>query len=123
IDIIDRTVSPMGSRLVKRWLALPLKNIEAINERLDAVEFFVNKHGQRDELISLIKEIGDIERLISKVAAFKVNPRELVHLKRSLAIIAEIKTKISSSENPSLKKIADQLNPCELMHERLQKEL
>ncbi|MBL7934064.1 MAG: DNA mismatch repair protein MutS [Bacteroidia bacterium] len=123
IDIIDRTVSPMGSRLVKRWLALPLKNIDAINERLNAVEYFVTKQEQRDELISLVKEIGDIERLISKVAAFKVNPRELVHLKRSLAIIAEIKTKIGNSENPSLKKIADQLNPCELMHERLNTEL
>lgn len=123
IDIIDRTVSPMGSRLVKRWLALPLKNIEAINERLNAVEFFVNNHEQRDELISLVKEIGDIERLISKVAAFKVNPRELVHLKRSLGIIGEIKIKLANSENPSLKKIADQLNPCELMFERLQNEL
>lgn len=123
IDIIDRTVSPMGSRLLKRWLALPLKNAEAINERLDAVSYFVEQHEHRDELMALVKEIGDIERLISKVAAFKVNPRELVHLKRSLAIVAEIKTKLSGANNSSLQKIADQLNPCQLMHERLEKEL
>lgn len=123
IDIIDRTVSPMGSRLLKRWLALPLKNAAAINERLDAVSYFVEQHEHRDELMALVKEIGDIERLISKVAAFKVNPRELVHLKRSLAIVAEIKTKLSGANNSSLQKIADQLNPCQLMHERLEKEL
>ncbi len=123
IAVIDRTVSPMGSRLLKRWLALPLKSMEAINERLNAVEFFVQHSEQRDELVALVKEIGDIERLISKVAAFKVNPRELVHLKRSLAIIAEVKTKIGNAENASLKKIADQLNPCQLMFDRLEKEL
>lgn len=123
IDVIDKTVSPMGARLLKRWLALPLKNIEAIQERLNAVAFFVKQHEHRSELISLLKEIGDIERLISKVAAFRVNPRELVHLKKSLSIISDIKEKIRSSDNPTLQKIADQLNPCQVIFERLENEL
>ena len=123
IDVIDRTVSPMGSRLLKRWLALPLKNSDAINERLNAVEYFVKEHDQREELISNLKEVGDLERLISKVAAFKVNPRELVHLKKSLQLISEIKEKIKSSSNSTLQKIADQLNPCQVMFERLENEL
>lgn len=123
IDVIDKTVSPMGSRLLKRWLALPLKNIEAINERLDAVEYFEKEQDVRDDLVSSLKEVGDLERLISKVAAFKVNPRELVHLKRSLHMIAEIKGKLKSAANPTLQKISDQLNPCELMLQRLETEL
>ncbi|MBX3164332.1 MAG: DNA mismatch repair protein MutS [Bacteroidetes bacterium] len=123
IDVIDKTVSPMGSRLLKRWLALPLKNSDAINERLNAVEFFVLHQDERDNLISLLKEVGDLERLISKIAAARVNPRELVHLKTSLRIIAEIKEKIKSSENNTLQKIADQLNPCELALSRLNNEL
>lgn len=123
IDVIDKTVSPMGSRLLKRWLALPLKNSMAINERLDAVEHFEKEQDLRNNLVSLLKEVGDLERLISKVAAFKVNPRELVHLKRSLHIIAKIKGKLKSAANPTLLKISDQLNPCELMLQRLETEL
>lgn len=123
IDVIDKTVSPMGSRLLKRWLALPLKNIAVINERLTAVEFFVNQDDDRHELTNLLKEIGDLERLISKVAALRVNPRELVHLKKSLSVISDIKEKIKSSHNPTLQKIADQLNPCFVIYERLQNEL
>jgi DNA mismatch repair protein MutS len=123
IDVIDKTVSPMGSRLLKRWLALPLKNIAGVNERLNAVEHFVNNEEMRSELVSLVKEIGDLERLISKVAALRVSPRELVHLKKSLGIISELKEKIKSSENSTLQKIADQLNPCLIIAERLQKEL
>lgn len=123
VDVIDRTVSPMGSRLLKRWVALPLKNIAAINDRLDAVNHFTNDADAREELINLLKEVGDLERLISKAAALRVNPRELYHLKKSLGIIAEIKEKLSASANPTLQKIADQLNPCQLMFDRLEKEL
>ncbi len=123
IDVIDKTVSPMGSRLLKRWLALPLKNIGAVNVRLDAVEYFVTNKDACSELILLIKEIGDLERLISKVAALRVSPRELVHLKKSLLIISELKEKIKSSENTTLQKIADQLNPCKVICERLHNEL
>jgi DNA mismatch repair protein MutS len=123
IDVIDKTVSPMGSRLLKRWLALPLKNIAAINERLEAVSYFVSKQEEAEELIQLLKEMGDLERLISKVAAMRVNPRELVHLKRSLSIISQIKERLAVANNPSLIRIADQLNACQIMFERLDHEL
>jgi len=109
--------------LLKRWLALPLKSSAAINERLDAVQNFIEQADKRDELIELLKEVGDLERLISKVAAMRVNPRELVHLKRSLKTIALIKEKISRPDNRTLQKISDQLNVCQVMYERLEKEL
>ena len=123
IDIIDKTVSPMGSRLLKRWLALPLKNINAINERLNAVAFLVSDENKRIEFISFLKEIGDLERLISKVAALRVSPRELVHLKKSLVIISKLKSQIKTSNNSTLQSVAEQLNPCDIICERLQNEL
>jgi len=123
IDVIDKTVSPMGSRLLKRWLALPLKNCDAISERQNAVNHFVYQVENRYELISLLKEVGDLERLISKVAALRTNPRELVQLKKSLIIINDVKAKLKTSDNLTLQKIADQLNPCQLITERLHNEL
>jgi len=123
VDVIDKTVSPMGSRLLRRWVALPLKHIAAIEDRLEAVDYFVHHTDVANELVELLKEVGDLERLISKVAAGKVNPRELIHLKRSLGIIARIKEKTGSSDNNTLRKISDQLNPCQLMAERLENEL
>ncbi len=123
IDIIDTTVTPMGSRLLKRWLALPLKQIDSINERLDVVEYFSKHASLQSNLISQFKEIGDLERLISKVAAGKINPRELIQLKRALNSIEFIKKETSACDNFSIQKIAEQLNPCLLMRDRLQNEL
>ncbi len=123
IDIIDKTITPMGSRLLKRWLALPLKSIEAINERLDAVNFFFENQDLKNKINLLLKEVGDLERLISKVAASRVNPRELVQLKRSLNVIEELKTLMTNIEPLPLKKIADQLNACAVIKERLEKEV
>ncbi|MBK6521145.1 MAG: DNA mismatch repair protein MutS [Sphingobacteriaceae bacterium] len=123
VDVIDETHTPMGSRLLKRWLALPLKNTAAINERLDVVDYFVKNDVQRLEFIGLLKDIGDMERLISKVAVGKANPRELFHIKRSLQIVADIKERTQGLENTSLKKISEQLNPCLLAFEKLAKEL
>ncbi len=123
VDILDATVTPMGSRLLKRWLALPLKQLELINERLEVVGFFRTHHDLDTQLRTLFEQIGDLERLISKVAAGKVNPRELVQLKRSLYLIEHIKDLIGHCENPSLKKIAEQLNGCSIIRERLQREL
>jgi DNA mismatch repair protein MutS len=123
VDVIDKTVSPMGSRLLKRWLALPLKNIEAINERLAAVRYFYTNHEERGLISELLKEVGDLERLISKIAAMRVNPRELTQLKKSLDIIEQVQSKIRSSDNESLHKIAEQLNPCSIIKERLINEL
>jgi DNA mismatch repair protein MutS len=123
IDIIDTTVTPMGSRLLKRWLALPLKQLDLINERLEVVNYFTIHSQLQNDLITQFKEIGDLERLISKVAAGKINPRELVQLKRALNLIESIKGVTSVCENHSLQKIAEQLNPCLLMRDRLQNEL
>lgn len=123
IDIIDTTVSPMGSRLLKRWLALPLKQLELINERLDVVSFFGANSELQSQVRNHFEEIGDLERLISKVAAGKINPRELVQLKRALNTIETVKELIAPCDNHSLQKIAEQLNPCTLMRDRLQNEL
>jgi DNA mismatch repair protein MutS len=123
IDIIDTTVSPMGSRLLKRWLALPLKQLELINERLDVVSFFGAHSELQSQVRNHFEEIGDLERLISKVAAGKINPRELVQLKRALNTIETVKELMEPCENHSLQKIAEQLNPCILMRDRLQNEL
>jgi len=123
IDVIDHTVTPMGSRLLKRWLALPLKQVDLIKERLEVVDYYIEQKTQQEELRTLLKDVGDLERLISKVSAGKINPRELVQLKRSLLLIEGIKTLISDSENKSLKKINDQLNPCVIMLNRLDEEL
>lgn len=123
INVIDKTVTPMGSRLLKRWLALPLKSVEQINERLEAVNYFVLKSELREKINLLLKEIGDLERLISKVAAARVNPRELVQLKRSLNVIEQLKNEMSDVEPASLRKIADQLNACAVIKEKLENEI
>lgn len=123
IDIIDATTTPMGSRLLKRWLALPLKELDLINERLEVVGYFSEHQNTQHELRILFEEIGDLERLISKVAAGKINPRELVQLKRSLTLIETIKQITSQCNNHSLQKISEQLNPCVLMRDRLQNEI
>jgi DNA mismatch repair protein MutS len=123
VDIIDVTVSPMGKRLLRRWLALPLKDIHSVTERLDVVAHFLRHEELREELRNRFSQIGDLERLISKVSAGRANPRELVQLKRSLNLLAEVKNLIVASENESLKKIADQLNLCEHIRERIGKEI
>jgi len=123
IDIIDKTNSPMGARLLKRWLVLPLKNISPINDRLNIVENFVGNQEQKSEIEKNIKQIGDIERLISKAALQRVNPREVVQLKNSLKAIIPIKKICSESNQNNLIKIAEQLNPCFSMIERIEKEI
>ncbi len=123
IDVIDKTVTPMGSRLLKRWLALPLKSVEQINERLEAVNYFVLQGELRAKINLLLKEVGDLERLISKVAAARVNPRELVQLKRSLNVIEQLKLEMNEVEPASLRKIADQLNACAVIKEKLENQI
>ncbi|HQQ95553.1 MAG TPA: DNA mismatch repair protein MutS [Bacteroidia bacterium] len=122
-DVMDQTVNPMGSRMLRRWLALPLKSIPAINERLEAVSYYLNQEEERAELRGLLKECGDLERLISKVAAQKVNPRELLHLKRSLQIVSDIRGRLEKSGNAYLTRLSTQLSPCEAMVERLERDL
>lgn len=123
IDILDNTISPMGSRLLKRWLIMPLKEIQPINERLDAVDYFVKNESAINSISSLLSQVGDLERLISKVAAMRVTPRELLQLKKALGIILPLKKNCQSSKNNALKFIADQLNPCAELLIKLGKEL
>jgi DNA mismatch repair protein MutS len=110
LDIIDRTVSPMGGRMLKRWILMPLIDMAAIQERLDAVEFFVQNTNQAGELRKYLRQVGDMERLISKVSLEKANPREIVQLKRGLLALEPIKELLSKSGHPSLAKLADKIS-------------
>lgn len=110
LDVLDKTVSPMGSRLLRRWIVLPLKNKLPINERLDVVDFFLKNQQDSNEIRQGIKVIGDLERLISKVAIGKINPREVIKIKESLVMIGKIKEAYRTVTNISLKKIIDQIN-------------
>jgi DNA mismatch repair protein MutS len=123
IDVMDRTISPMGGRLLKRWISLPLKDIQPVNERLDVVQYFVENSVVREEIGGLIRQIGDLERLISKVAVNRINPREVVQLKRALKAIEPLKEICNQSGCLPLVKIAEQLNPCKLIANRIEKEL
>ncbi len=123
IDVIDRTVSPMGARLLKRWLALPLKDIDPINERLDCVQALLANSELRDKLSDLVREVGDLERLVAKAAAGRINPRELMQLRRALDVIAPVQDICRASGNPQLVKIAEKLNPCSLIRDRIAIEL
>ena len=122
-DVIDRTVSPMGARLLKRWLALPLKDIAPINERLDGVQALLDRSELRDALIELIKPIGDLERLVAKAAAGRINPRELMVLRRAFDAIGPIQTLCLSSGNIQLEKIAAVLDSCSIIRDRIAKDL
>ncbi len=123
IDIIDHTVSPMGSRMLKRWLALPLKDKVSIEERLEVVDYFLSNRETNELIIQQLELIGDLERIISKVATGRISPKEVVQLKRALTAIVPIKTTCENSKNTSLQKIAEQLNPCKLVIERIEKEI
>jgi len=123
IDIMDRTVSPMGGRLLKRWVSLPLKDIQPVNERLDVVQYFVENISFKNEIGGLIRQIGDLERLVSKVAVNRINPREVVQLKRALKAIVPLKILCEKSGCPPLTQIAEQLNPCKSIADKIEKEL
>jgi DNA mismatch repair protein MutS len=123
IDIMDRTVSPMGGRLLKRWVSLPLKDIQPVNERLDVVQYFVENIVFKEEIEGLTRQIGDLERLVSKVAVNRINPREVVQLKRALKAIEPLKNMCEKSGCPPLNQIAEQLNPCKSIADKIEKEL
>lgn len=123
IDVIDKTISPMGSRLLKRWMALPLKDIEPINRRLDVVEMFLKNPEIKEIIDEYLRHIGDLERLISKVAVGRINPREVVQVKLALNAIIPIKQACAAVENVALNRFSEQLNPCDLIREKIQKEI
>jgi DNA mismatch repair protein MutS len=118
-DVIDRTVTPMGARLLKRWIAFPLKDVKPIIERLDIVDCFFKELELKEVLESQMSTIGDLERLISKVAVGRVSPREVVQLKNALIAISPIKESILQSDNEGLRKIGEQLNPCPTIREKI----
>jgi len=123
IDVIDKTISPMGGRLLKRWVSLPLKDIQPVYDRLDIVQHLVENEDFRNKASGYIRQIGDLERLISKVAVNRINPREVVQLKRALEAIEPLKNICSESGCLPLVKIAEQLNPCKSMAEKIGREL
>ena len=119
LNVIDKTISPMGGRLLKRWLALPLKDVSKINQRHDVVSHLKKETSHLQQLQTQIKQIGDLERLISKIATQKVCPREVVQLKNSLEAIIPIKTLASQSKNEALKVIGENLQSCDLLREKI----
>jgi len=119
LDVIDRTLSPMGSRLLKRWLALPLKDAQRIKDRHEVVAYFKENGDELQKVQYQIKQISDLERLISKVATGKVSPREIVYMCNSLDAIVPIKTLAMESTNASLRNIGDKLNACEVLREKI----
>ena len=123
LDIIDKTISPMGGRLLRRWVSFPLRNTSAINERLDVVEYFFRDTLFRELLDDNLHRIGDLERIISKVAVGRVSPREIVQLQQALIAIEPIKKACLDCDNPHLKYIGEQLNPCITIRERIGREL
>lgn len=122
-DVLDKTISPMGSRLLKRWIALPLKDIAPINERLNVVEYFLKNPSFKEEISENISHMGDLERLVSKVAVNRINPREVVQLKSALFALRPIKELCLSSGDDALIKIGEQLNPCHSIRDRIEKEV
>ena len=123
LDVIDRTTSPMGARMLKRWIVFPLKDIRPINERLDVVEYFFKEPEVKEEIDQQLSLIGDMERLISKVAVGRISPREVVQLKVALSAIEPIRDICIRSGEPVLQSIGEQLNPCSLIRDRIEKEI
>jgi DNA mismatch repair protein MutS len=128
IDILDKTVTPMGARLMRKWVVMPLKSKNEIEERHQIVNFFVESEEVRELLLKYLRLIGDLERLISKVSVGRINPREMLQLKRALKSIVPIKNLLShratdKSANDLLKKCADKINPCEFLLEKIETEL
>ncbi len=123
IDILDHTVTPMGSRQMRKWMILPLKDKVAIDERLNVVETFFSDDELADKVREPLRQIADLERLISKVAVNRINPREMLQLKRSLRCIVPIRLALKEHDSPQLQKLADQLHPCEFLLDKVEREL
>src|SRR5690606_37776315 len=123
LDVIDQTISPMGGRMLKRWLALPLKNAEKINNRHKVVAYLIENREELDKIQQQIKKISDLERLISKVATGKICPREVVHLNNSLDAIVPVKSLAMASSEEALKVIGDQFQNCEILRSKIRETL
>ena len=123
LDVIDKTISPMGGRKLKRWMALPLKNVDAITQRHEVVSYLLDNENVLDAIRLNIKRIGDLERLISKVATGKINPREVIQLKNSLDAVVPVKMQALNATNESVKIIGEQLLDCELLRNKIKETL
>ncbi|SHF13083.1 DNA mismatch repair protein MutS [Bacteroides luti] len=123
LDVIDKTISPMGARMLKRWMVFPLKDEKPINDRLNVVEYFFREPEFKELIEEQLHLIGDLERIISKVAVGRVSPREVVQLKVALQAIEPIKEACLKADNPSLNRIGDQLNLCLSIRDKIEKEV
>ena len=123
LDVMDETISPMGARMMRRWVALPLKELKPIQERLSAVEFLLKDSDFAQGFRQQISQIGDLERLISKVSTGRINPRELRQLANAIAALARIKSDAKKAKNPALNRISEQLNLCESLVQKIQSQL
>ena len=123
LDVVDRTVSPMGGRLMRRWLVFPLKDERPINERLDIVEYYYREPDFRQCIDDQLHRVGDLERIISKVAVGRVSPREVVQLKVALQALQPIKTACLYAKNDALKRVGERLNLCESLRDRIEREI
>ncbi|MBR4921285.1 MAG: DNA mismatch repair protein MutS [Prevotella sp.] len=123
LDVIDKTVSPMGGRLLRRWLTFPLKEVKPINDRLDIVDYFFREPDFRQCVDEQLHRIGDLERIISKVAVGRVTPREVVQLKTALQAIQPIKAACLAATNDSLKRVGERLSLCETIRDRIEREI
>ena len=123
LKVLDNTVSPMGARLLKRWLLLPLTNINKIEERLDLVESFIKSVDVRNKISQSIKQSGDVERLVSKISLKKINPREVLQISKGLQQVQLIKALCNNSENEYLRRLGDSLNPCQYIADKIVKEI
>lgn len=123
LDVIDNTVTPMGGRMLRRWMVFPLKDAKPINERLDVVDYLFREPDFRECIDEQFHRIGDLERIISKVAVGRVSPREVVQLKNALMAIQPVKTACLYAKSETLKRIGEQLNLCESLRDRIEKEI
>lgn len=123
LDVIDRTVSPMGARLLRRWVLFPLKDVKQINDRLDVVEYFFKDPEGRELLVKHLELIGDMERLVSKIAVGRITPREMVQMKNALNAISPVKDYCEQSENAVLRSFGEQMNACAAIRDRIDRTL
>ncbi|MAT55581.1 MAG: DNA mismatch repair protein MutS [Saprospirales bacterium] len=123
IDVLDQTVSPMGGRMLKKWVVLPLTSLTEIKARQEVVQYFMDHPGLADKVEQSLRRMGDLERLISRVPLGKINPREVVQLRHALEAIVPLKAELEKSDNASLRKMADSLNPCLTLQEEIKKQL
>ena len=123
LSVLDNTISPMGSRMIKRWLLFPLQDVVKINERLTAVEYLIKETDLVNEAIAYIKQVGDVERMVARLPLKKISPREVLHLARGLQCVEDLKALCAGSKNELVQRLAEQLNPCERIREKINETL